>query len=155
MARQRTGPTTLQRWARGLRAGTGRVWSRLTADVAAHTLTYLGVVLSIAVVYVFYVYDYFGEFVDAQHRPLWFIGTVLFFLGIARTLRRGTSIPATATAVEMIGLLAIPMMLSGFFRDGCLPADHVWHPRCYVSVEHGVAWSRPSCGVFGSVEEQP
>ena len=122
---ERTGPTRLQRWSKGLRDGSNIVWSRITADVAANTLTYLGVVLSIVVVYVFYVYDYFGQLVDAQHRPLWFIGTIFLFLGMARMLRRGTSIPSTATAVEMIGLLAIPMMLSGFFRDGCNPGVHV------------------------------
>ena len=40
-------------------------------------------------------------------------------------LRHGTGIPATATAVELIGLLIVPMSLAGFFRDACYPGEHL------------------------------
>jgi hypothetical protein len=132
----RTGPSRFEIFTREAGRRSKNIWSQVTADVAAHTFTYLGVVLSIAVVYVFYAQGYFGDRVHEQHRPLWFIGTLLLFFGMARMLRRGTSIPSTATAVEIIGLLALPIMLSAFFRDGCDTGDHL---SCVVPEIQGAA----------------
>ena len=121
----RTGPSRFDRWAKNLKKSSSQAWSRVTADFAAHTLTYLGVVLSIVVVFVFYTTPLFGQYVAAPWRPLFFVGVVVLFLSLARMLRHGTGIPATATAVELIGLLIVPMSLAGFFRDACYPGEHL------------------------------
>jgi len=116
-------------WARLARAKSKKMWGTFTADFAANALTYLGVLLAIIVVYVFFAFGYFGEAIDDQHkhfRPLVEIGVVAFFLGLAWVLRHRSGIPQTSTAVEVIGIVLIPIMLSASFRDGCTPAYRPW-----------------------------
>ncbi len=106
-----------------------KLWGTFTADFAANALTYIGVLLSIVVIYVFFAFGYFGETIDDEHkhfRPLVEIGVVAFFLGLAWVLRHRTGIPQTSAAVEMIGIILVPVMLSASFRDGCTPAYRPW-----------------------------
>ncbi len=100
-------------------------WRNLTSDFTAHAITYLGVLLSMAVVFVFFAYGHFGEAVTPGYRPLVEIGIPVFFFVIAWILHRRTGIPQTAAAVELIGALSLAIMLSATFRDGspCCPPD--------------------------------
>lgn len=110
-----------------LKASAVRFGTRITADVAANALTYIGVLLALVVVYVFFAMGTFGEVVDdPRYRPLFIVGTVFFFLGLAQVLRRGTGIPATATAIEIIGVIFVPIMTAALIRDGCTPAHAFW-----------------------------
>ncbi|MCP3998435.1 MAG: hypothetical protein GY722_25720, partial [bacterium] len=116
-------------WARFAKMRSKKLWGTFTADFAANALTYIGVLLSIVVIYVFFAFGYFGEVVDEQHkhfRPLVEIGVVAFFLGLAWILRHRSGIPQTSTAVEMIGIVLVPVMLSASFRDGCTPSYRPW-----------------------------
>ncbi len=116
-------------WARFAKMRSKKLWGTFTADFAANALTYIGVLLSIVVIYVFFAFGYFGETIDDQHkhfRPLAEIGVVAFFLGLAWVLRHRSGIPQTSTAIEMIGIILVPIMLSASFRDGCTPAYRPW-----------------------------
>ncbi len=116
-------------WARYARKRSKRMWGTLSADFAANALTYLGVMLSVVVIFVFFAFGYFAEFIDADHkqyRPLAEAGVVAFFLGLAWVLRHRTGIPQTSAAIEMIGIILIPVMLSASFRDGCTPSYRPW-----------------------------
>jgi hypothetical protein len=116
-------------WARFAKMRSKKLWGTFTADFAANALTYLGVLLSVVVIYVFFAFGYFGETVDDEHkyfRPLVEIGVVAFFLGLAWVLRHRSGVPQTSTAIEMIGIVLAPVMLSASFRDGCTPSYRPW-----------------------------
>ncbi|MDJ0924525.1 MAG: hypothetical protein QNJ77_08190, partial [Acidimicrobiia bacterium] len=116
-------------WVRFARMRSKRLWGAFTADFAANALTYIGVLLSIVVIYVFFAFGYFGETIDDEHkhfRPLVEFGVIAFFLGLAWVLRHRSGIPQTSTAVEVIGIVLVPIMLSASFRDGCTPAYRPW-----------------------------
>ena len=122
-------PSRAEVWARFARMRSRRLWGAFTADFAANALTYLGVLLSVVVIYVFFAFGYFGETIDEQHkhfRPLVEAGVVVFFLGLAWLLRHRSGIPQTATAIEIIGIILIPIMISASFRDGCTPDYRPW-----------------------------
>lgn len=107
-----------------------KLWGVFTADFAANAFTYLGVLLALVVIYVFFAFGYFGEIIDESHkqfRPLVEIGVIVFFLGLAWLLRHRSGIPQTATALELIGVVLIPIMLAASLRDGCTPG---YRPYC-------------------------
>jgi hypothetical protein len=123
------GRTRTEVWARFAKMRSKKLWGTFTADFAANAFTYLGALLSIVVIYVFFAFGYFGETIDDEHkyfRPLVEFGVVAFFLGLAWLLRHRTGIPQTSTAIEMIGVVLVPIMLSASFRDGCTPAYRAW-----------------------------
>lgn len=101
-----------------LKRALSRSWKTTTADFAANTLTYVGVLLAIVVIFVFFAFGYFGDVVsEANLRPPFFVAVPLFFFGIAWVLRTRTGIPAAATAIGLIGALSVPVMISALFRD--------------------------------------
>ncbi len=94
-------------------------WDTLSADFAANTLIYLGVLLSVVVIFVFFAFGYFGDAVNRPAlRPPIFVATPLAFLGMAWVLRSRLQLPLAANAVGMIGALVLPIMLAALFRDG-------------------------------------
>ena len=93
-------------------------WKTTTADFAANTLTYLGVLLAIIVIFVFFAFGYFGDVMsNANLRPPFFVAVPIVFFGIAWVLRTRTGLPAAASAVGLIGALTVPVMISALFRD--------------------------------------
>ena len=93
-------------------------WKTTTADFAANTLTYIGVLLAVIVIFVFFAFGYFGEVVSEPNlRPPFFVAVPLFFFGIAWVLRTRTGLPIAATAIGMLGALTVPVMLAALFRD--------------------------------------
>jgi hypothetical protein len=95
-----------------------RVWKTTTTDFAANTLTYIGVLLAVVVIVVFFAFGYFGDVVrEPNLRPPVFVAVPAFFLGMAWVLRSRTGLPAAATAVGMLGALTVPVMLAALFRD--------------------------------------
>ncbi len=102
-----------------------RTWRAFSADFAANALTYLGVLLAILVIFVFFAFGYFGDLVTVKNlRPVFFVATPALFFGLAHYLGRRSDLPATATAVGLIGGLTIPVMMSALFRDGSMwPPD--------------------------------
>ncbi len=118
-----------------------KLWGTFSADFAAHTLTYLGVLLSIVVIYVFFAFGYFGQAIDDSHkelRPVVEVGVVLFFFGLAWLLRHRSGIPQTSTAIELIGVILVPIMLSASFRDGCTTSYRPW---CVPDLEGPSRWA--------------
>ncbi|MCP4966013.1 MAG: hypothetical protein GY926_12350, partial [bacterium] len=116
-------PSRAGLWARFAK----KLWGTFTADFAANALTYVGVLLSVVVIFTFFAFGYFSDWIATKElRPLAEIGVVAFFLGLAWVLRHRTGIPQTSVAVEMIGIILIPVMLSASFRDGCTPAYRAW-----------------------------
>ena len=115
-------------WARLARIRLKRTWGAFSADFAANALTYLGVLLAVVVIYAFFAFGYFGEVLadgNRQWREFAFVGVITFFVGTARLLRTRSSIPQTAIAIEVIGVVLIPIMLAGTIRDWCGP-DEYW-----------------------------
>ena len=122
-------PTRTELWARFAKNRSKKLWGTFTADFAANALTYIGVLLSVVVIFTFFAFGYFSDFIDADHkefRPLVEFGVVGFFLGLAWVLRHRTGIPQTSAAIEMIGIILIPVMMSASFRDGCTPSYRPW-----------------------------
>ena len=113
--RVRVGPSFSERMSERLSTG----WSRLSADFAANSLIYLGVLLSVVVIFVFFAFGYFGEAVRTPSLRSWiFLAVPLAFFGLAWILRNRTGLPAAADAVGLIGALILPIMLSALFQDG-------------------------------------
>ncbi|MFO7582724.1 hypothetical protein [Guyparkeria sp.] len=98
----------------------------MSADFAANSLIYLGVLLSVVVIFVFFAFGYFGEAIE---NPGWrspiFIAAPLVFFGLAWVLRHKTGVPAAANAVGLIGALILPIMLSALFQDDS-SWSHYW-----------------------------
>jgi len=107
-------------------------WNAMATDVAANTMTYLGVLLAIVVIFAFFAFGYFGDVIRIKNlRPLVELAVPLTFFGLATVLRKRTGTSHAATAVALIGALTIPVMLSASFRDGslCCPPDLNGPPR--------------------------
>jgi hypothetical protein len=104
---------------RRLRSWVATARKAVVADLAIHSMTYIGVLLAVVVIYVFYAEGYFGDVVQIPNlRPLVFIATPSIFFVLAWVLRTRTGIPKSAVAIELIGALFVPVMLSAAFRDG-------------------------------------
>jgi len=108
----------------------------LSADFAANSLIYLGVLLSVVVIFVFFAFGYFGEAVKTPslRSPIFVAAPVIFF-GLAWMLRNKTGVPAAANAVGLIGALILPIMLSALFQDG---AD--WNNRESIGTWFPLSW---------------
>ena len=133
-----------ERVARGLqvRKAVSASWDAVANDVAANTMTYLGVLLAIVVIFAFFAFGYFGDVVRVKNlRPLVELAVPLIFFGLAAVLRRNTGPSLAATAVALIGALTVPVMLSASFRDGslCCPPDLNGPPRWAGYAAAGVA----------------
>jgi hypothetical protein len=125
-------PGPLQSAAVAVREAMAEAWKHLSADFAANTLTYIGVLLAVVVIFVFFAFGYIGDIVaNPNLRPLVELGVPLFFLGLAWVLRNRTGLPAAASAVGLIGAVTLPVMLSASFQDGslCCPPDVNGPPR--------------------------
>lgn len=125
-------PSSLER----VRTYLGAAWSRLSADLAANSLIYLGVLLSVIVIFVFFAFGYFGDAVKTPSlRSPIFVAAPLIFFGLAWVLRTKTGVHAAADAVGIIGALILPIMLAALFQDG---SD--WGNRSSVGTWFPLAW---------------
>ena len=128
----RTGPTFSERMGKRARLA----WSRLSADFAANSLIYLGVLISVVVIFVFFAFGYFGEAVETPSlRSPIFVAVPLLFFALAWILRTKTGVRAAADAVGLIGALILPIMLSAVFQDG---AD--WNNREGIGGLFPLSW---------------
>ena len=128
----RTGPTFSERMGKRARLA----WSRLSADFAANSLIYLGVLISVVVIFVFFAFGYFGEAVETPSlRSPIFVAVPLLFFALAWILRTKTGVRAAADAVGLIGALILPIMLSAVFQDG---AD--WNNREGIGGWFPLSW---------------
>lgn len=132
-----TAPT----WTERFDAGFGRGWSRLSADFAANSLIYVGVLLSVVVIFVFFAFGYFGEAVEnpGLRSPIFLAAPVVFF-GLAWVLRNKTGVPAAANAVGLIGALILPIMLSALFQDDS-SWSHYWGEEAQTPAREAQAGS--------------
>ena len=104
---------------RDVLAMVSRAWSHLIGDVLANVLLYVGVILATAAVFSFFAFGHFGRVVtNPDARPLVFVAVPLAFAGMARLLRKQVSVQLSADAMGVIAALTLPIMMSGFFRDG-------------------------------------
>ncbi|MFH1331261.1 MAG: hypothetical protein ABIJ48_11490, partial [Actinomycetota bacterium] len=89
-------------------------------DFAIHGITYLGVLLAMVVLVIFFaVDDYFGRtFRIPWTRPFIFMVFPAFFFALAWVLRHRSGIPQAAIAIELIGAVLVPAMVAALFRDG-------------------------------------
>ena len=129
----RTGPTFGERMGKRARLA----WSRLSADFAANSLIYLGVLISVVVIFVFFAFGYFGEAVETPSlRSPIFVAVPLLFFALAWILRTKTGVRAAADAVGLIGALVLPIMLSAVFQDGANWSNRKgiggWFPLSWV-----------------------
>jgi hypothetical protein len=132
VSRPLPGPSFTERAANRLRSA----WSKLSADFAANSLIYLGVLLSVLVIFVFFAFGYFGEAVKTPSlRSPIFVAAPLIFFGLAWVLRNKTGVPVAANAVGLIGALILPIMLSALFQDG---AD--WNNKEGIGTWFPLAW---------------
>ena len=109
----------------------------MTADFAANSLIYLGVLLSVVVIFVFFAFGYFGEAVKTPSlRSPIFVAAPLIFFGLAWMLRNKTGVPAAANAVGLIGALILPVMLAALTQDGANWGNRegigTWFPLAWV-----------------------
>jgi len=94
-------------------------WKSFASDVAIHSFTYLGVLLFVVCVLVFFTGGFFGDLVSNKDmRPIVALAIPLALFGVAWLLRAQTGIPFTADAVGLIAAVVLPMMLSALFQDG-------------------------------------
>ena len=103
------------------KAATG-VWKTFSADVAIHTVTYLGVLLLSLVIFAFFGLGFYGDLVGGDRwrpwRPVAATAVPVLLFGIAWMLRERTGIPFTANAVGFVASLTLPIMMSSLFQDG-------------------------------------
>ena len=132
------GPSFTERAVTRLRSA----WSTLSADFAANSLIYLGVLLSVVVIFVFFAFGYFGEAVKTPslRSPIFVAAPVIFF-GLAWVLRNKTGVPSAANAVGLIGALILPIMLSALFQDGADWSNRegigTWFPLAWIPNQEG------------------
>ena len=115
-------PSPLAIGLRRVGRSAGAMWKAFSADVAIHTVTYLGVFLLALVMFAFYGLGFYGEVISgARWRP-WrpVVAAALPSLGfaVAALLRARTGIVFTANAIGFLAALALPIALSSLFQDG-------------------------------------
>ena len=107
---------------RRLGRSTGAMWKAFSADVAIHTVIYLGVLLLGLVMFAFFGLGFYGDIVSGdQWRPWRPVVAIVLPAGafaVAALLRNRTGVPFTANAIGFLAALSLPIMLASLFQDG-------------------------------------
>jgi len=115
-------PNPLELGLRRVGRSAGAMWTALSADVAIHTVTYLGVLLLALVMFAFYGLGFYGEIISGDQwrpwRPVVAAALPALGFGVAALLRARTGIVFTANAIGFLAALSLPIALSTLFQDG-------------------------------------
>jgi hypothetical protein len=115
-------PSPLAIGFRRLGRSTGALWKAFSADVAIHSVIYLGVLLLGLVMFAFFGLGFYGDIVRGDQwrpwRPVVAAALPAAGFGVAALLRNQTGIPFTANAIGFLASLSLPIMLASLFQDG-------------------------------------